>query len=177
MGPPVDTSGFEADPWAATEPDEEDRLLRDLAEKARAFIQSFHWAPPIGDVIMAFGIGKVIGLFLVRFPYGLAGEGEGDTELWVVVGDIPSIYFETEDARTPAVALGLYCAIAEDWADSVLAHQDLSDCYPIEAPPTRANAEMLKRRIGFIREELIPEALKRSASSLAREFKPLERES
>lgn len=72
-----------------------------------------------------------------------------------VVGDLPSICFET-DVRTPADALRLYCAIAQDWADNVLAGYDLSESYPIAVEPTRDHAEMLLSRVEFIREKLIP---------------------
>jgi hypothetical protein len=156
---PVDTSCFQL----GTPPDyddpaeiqEETLWLRELRERAVDYVSSFRWAPPITDVLLAFGVGTVIGLFLVRFEKGLPGEGEGDKECWAVTGDLPSMYFET-DARTPAEALQLYCAIAEDWAENVLAGRDLSESYPIPVAPTQEHAKMLKSRIEFIREELVP---------------------
>jgi hypothetical protein len=86
----------------------------------------------------------------------VAGGKPEDRERWVVVGDLPSIEFETDDMPTPALALRLYCAIAQDWADNVLEARDLSDSYPIRVAPTREHAEMLLGRIDFIRRELIP---------------------
>lgn len=79
-----------------------------------------------------------------------------DAERWVVVGDLPSMHFETDDTPTPASALELYCGIAQEWAETVLDGGDLSECYPIDVAPTREHADMLNSRIGFIREELIP---------------------
>ena len=73
-----------------------------------------------------------------------------------MVGNLPTMHFETDDAPTPAIALRLYCAIAQDWADNVLAGRDLSESYPIPFPPTRELAENLLGRIDFIRKELIP---------------------
>ena len=73
-----------------------------------------------------------------------------------MVGDLPSMHFETDDTPTPALALQLYCAIAQDWADTVLAGGDLSDSYPIPVAPTREHAEDLLSRIDFIRTKLIP---------------------
>jgi hypothetical protein len=52
--------------------------------------------------------------------------------------------------------LQLYCAIAQDWADNVLAGRDLSESYPIDVQPTTEHARMLLDRIDFIRNELIP---------------------
>lgn len=105
---------------------------------------------------MAFAVAPVIGLYLMRFEPG--GKPK-DVERWVVVGDLPSMHFETDDARTPGSALRLYCAIAQDWADNVLAGANLSEIYPIPVSPTREHAEMLLKRVEFIRTELIPLAI------------------
>ena len=72
------------------------------------------------------------------------------------MGDLPSMHFETDDAPTPAIALRLYCAIAQVWADNVLAGRDLSDSYPIAVAPTREHAKMLLSRVKFIRKKCVP---------------------
>lgn len=69
------------------------------------------------------------------------------------------MHFETDDAPAPDVALRLYCAISQDWADNVMAGADLSDSYPIPVAPTREHAQMLLDRVEFIRRELIPLAV------------------
>jgi len=136
---------------------EEASLLRELEERARAFVQSHRWAPPIEELLLAFGIGGVIGLYLVRFQHGISsGEGRGAREIWVVVGDLPSVYFETEGSETPAGALRTYCAIAEAWAEAVIAGNDLAGCFPIPAEPTEEHARMLKSRLRTIRDEFVP---------------------
>jgi len=66
------------------------------------------------------------------------------------------MHFETDDAPTPAIALHLYCAIAEDWAENVINSRDLSDSYPIKAPPTEENGRLLLSRVEFIRDKIIP---------------------
>lgn len=162
VNPPVDTASFQLgvppDYDDAAELEEEASWLRDLADKALAYMSSFSFAPPITDMLMAFGVGEVIGLFLVRFAHAIPGAEEGeneDREVWVVVGDLPSMFFATEP-RNPADALRLYCVIANDWAERVLAGGDLSEAFPIEAAPTRGNAEVLKSRIGAIQKLFIP---------------------
>ena len=129
----------------------------------REDVPSQPWTRPVKDVLLAYGVGGILGLYLVRFQEPLS-DGDGDTERWFVVGDIPHMNFETEDALTPKLALELYCAIAQDWADRVLAGDDLSDSCPIEAPATKGNAEDLLSRIEFIREKLIPLAEKHGAA-------------
>lgn len=153
----IDTATFQLGVAPDDSMEEEAQLLEVLAQDARAFVQSHHWAPPIAELLLAFGFDGIIGLFLVRFESGIvSGEGEGDTEIWVVVGDLPSIYFETEDIGTRAEALKTYCNIAEDWADRVIAGDDLSDSYPIPVAPTHEHARMLKSRIDMIRRDFIP---------------------
>jgi hypothetical protein len=69
---------------------------------------------------------------------------------------LPSMHFETDDYPAPAIALRLYCAIAQDWADNVLAGRDLSESYPIPVAPTKEHAEMLLSRGEAIRNDFIP---------------------
>jgi hypothetical protein len=133
----IDTSSFQFGVPADEDAEVEEPLLNALATTARAFVESRTWAPPISELLLAFGIGGIIGLFLVRFEHGItSGEGPDDREIWVVVGDMPSIYFETEDVETRADALSVYCNIAEDWADHVVAGESLSESYPIPVEPT-----------------------------------------
>lgn len=149
----VDTSCFPVGSDIDYESDEEIERLASLTAEARRFVHSYRWTPPIADLVLAFAVAPILGLYLVRFTPG--GRPE-DAERWVVVGDLPSMHFETDDAPTPAIALRLYCAIAQDWYDNVLAGRDLSDSYPIDVLPTSEHAEMLKSRVAFIRRELIP---------------------
>jgi hypothetical protein len=149
----IDVSGFPTGSDIDYESEEELALLRALTEDAWAFVRSYRWTPPIADLVMAFAVAPIVGLYLMRFQPG--GRPE-DAERWVVVGDLPSMHFETDDSPTPAVALRLYCAIAQDWADNVMAGRDLSDSYPIPVEPTREHAEMLLSRVEFIRSEIIP---------------------
>ncbi len=158
MTTPIDTSTFQLGVAPGEDEGEEAPLLDALAAEARAYVEAHASAPPIKDILLAYGVGGVIGLFLARFTRPLTGELLGETELWVVVGDLPSVCFETESAPTPSLALKLYCAICQDWAEAVLDDRDLSECYPIRAAPTREHAEMLLGRIGFMKEKLIPAA-------------------
>ncbi|MEO8115174.1 MAG: DUF4826 family protein [Phenylobacterium sp.] len=153
MNLPIDTSSFPTGKDLDYESEEEVELLRALSDDAWTFVRSFRWAPPIADLVLAFGLAPIIGLYLMRFE---PGGDLRDAERWVVVGDLPSMHFETDDAPTPAIALQLYCAIAQDWADNVLEGRDLSDSYPIAVSPTKEHAEMLLSRIENIRKNYIP---------------------
>jgi hypothetical protein len=149
----IDTSSFPTGRDIDYESEEEVEELKALTAEAWAFVQSHRWNRPVADLVLAFGVGTILGLYLLRFE---PGGDPRDAERWVVVGNLPSMHFETDDARTPAVALKLYCAIAQDWAETVLEGRDLSDSYPIPVAPTHEHANMLLGRIEFIRKELIP---------------------
>ncbi|MFL5297675.1 MAG: DUF4826 family protein [Phenylobacterium sp.] len=149
----VDTSRFPVGRHIDYEGDEEAQAVQALTSEAHTFVNGYRWTRPIEKLFLAFGVGPILGLYLMRFESG--GRPE-DRERWVVVGDLPSMHFETDDAPTPADALRLYCAIAQDWADNVRAGRDLSESYPIDAEPTSDHADMLLGRIKFIRKKMIP---------------------
>ncbi|MCA3756119.1 MAG: hypothetical protein IM669_01135 [Phenylobacterium sp.] len=153
MSARIDTSRFPVGNDLDYAGEEERRRLAALTDEAWSFVRGWRWDPPVAELVLAFAVAPILGLFLMRFAPG--GRPE-DAERWVVVGALPSMHFETDDAQTPARALELCCAIAQDWADGVLTGRDLSDSYPFPIDPTRANAERLLDRVEFIRENLIP---------------------
>ncbi|CAN7414395.1 hypothetical protein LJR225_002650 [Phenylobacterium sp. LjRoot225] len=157
MSEPLDTSDY---PTGAAEVDYGAKALtalEALKADARAHVESWASSPPVKELVLAFGVAPLVGVFLVRFAEPIAsGELEGGTEMWAVAGDLPAMCFETEDARVPSDALRLYCAIAEDWAETVLADGDLSQCYPIPVEPSAELAEMLQERIALLRKDIIP---------------------
>lgn len=157
--PPIDTSGFPTGaPAISYDHDPDERLdLERLEAEARAYVMGFGSSPPIADMPLAFAVPPLLGLFLARFKRPIErGALAGEREVWVVVGDAPAMVFETDVTPTPADALRLNCAIAQDWADTVLGGGDISQCYPLPVAPTREHAEMLLSRVGFIREEFVP---------------------
>ncbi|MBX3482701.1 hypothetical protein [Phenylobacterium sp.] len=149
----VDRGGWPVGLDIDYESDEEVAAIGALTAEARAFVDAATWSMPVEDLVFAFGVAPILGLYLLRF---LPGGRPEDCERWVVVGDLPFMHFETDDTPTPALALQLYCAIAQDWADNVMDGHDLSESYPIPVAPTREYAEMLLGRVDFIRTRLIP---------------------
>jgi hypothetical protein len=153
MNPPVDTSSFQL---AGVPDPEEDAQLAEMEEEARDYVRTRPWSKPIREMLLAFGVSRILALFLVRFDKPIRWEGEEDTELWVIVGDLPPAYFATDDSPNAAEALETYCVFMEDWADRILNGDSLEGAYPIAAAPTQEHARMLKSRIELIRHEIIP---------------------
>jgi hypothetical protein len=152
----VDTSRFPVGRDIDYESKAELERLALLRHEAEQFLRGFRWTPPIAELTLAFGVAPIAALFLARFERGIPGEGNGDTEVWVMVGNLPPAYFVVDECPQPAAALEVYCELMEDWADNVIAGADLSASYPVTVEPTIEHAHMLKGRIEFIREKLIP---------------------
>lgn len=136
----------------AGEDEEETALLREMAVKARDFITAFKWCLPIRATYFADGVGKVIAVFLFKFDGKIGGT---DDRLWVVVGDLPSVYMVVgpESAKEATEA---YCELMDDWVNAVLVTRDFTDVFPVDAPETRGNGEDLRGRLEFVRREIIP---------------------
>ena len=135
--------------------DEEDtRLLKEMAERARNYITSFPWCLPISAVYFAYGIGKIVALFLFEFDGKIGGT---DDKLWVVVGDLPSVYMVVEPNQSARGVLESYCWLMDDWVSAVR-DGDFEGVYPVTAARTEEHADMLERRLAMLRQDISPEA-------------------
>lgn len=136
--------------------EEETTLLRAMADQARDYILSFKWSLPIKAMYLADGVGKVIALFLVEFDGEIGGT---DNRLWVVVGDLPNAYMVvTEGPNCAKEALEAYCELMDDWVNAVLETHNFENVFPVDAAETVGNAESLRWRLNFLRENIIPSA-------------------
>jgi hypothetical protein len=129
------------------------KLLKDMAINARDYISSFQWCPPIDRILLAYGVGGVVAVFLVEFSHPIQFS---DKALWVIDGDIPSAYLVTEEINNPSEALKAYCSLMEDWINSVISGKSVKDLFPVRAEATYENAKYLKNRINFIKHDIIP---------------------
>ncbi len=128
--------------------------IRDMAAHADQYITNFNWCPPISNRYVGIGIGGVVSLFLYKFERPINGT---DRYLWIVEGDLPSAYFVVDDAPDPISALIVYCKMMEDWAAAVESQVALDEVFPVAAAPTIESAEMLRTRVGFIRDRILPD--------------------
>jgi hypothetical protein len=133
---------------------EETRELEALVAKAKEFIMTFDWNADIREIFSGIAVPGVVGVFLVWI---VPRSANVDDELWVVVGDVPPAYLVTDDAPTPASALALYTDLMSEWVAAVRSGQSVSDLIPVDAEPTRENAEMLASRLRFLVERVLPE--------------------
>jgi len=135
--------------------DQEDtKLLLEMSQKADDYITSFRWCPTIREKYFGFGVGGIVAVFLYHFDSMI---NQSDDWLWVIVGDLPSVYLVIDNTTSPIDALEGYYELMEDWANNIMSDNSIDECYPVQAAPTKENAQMLLSRIEFIRREFIDE--------------------
>lgn len=131
---------------------EDTKLLRSMADEARSYLNGFKWCPQITNLYLAFGIGGIVGLYLAELEDKIDDQ---DGFLWVVVGDLPTAYL-VADSTTPREALETYCSLMSEWADAVESGGSLEDVFPVAAKPTRENAAILRKRLSFLKDNVLP---------------------
>lgn len=137
----------------ATGDDPEDTsLLRAMGAAAVRYAESMSWCARVVEARLGFGVGGLVGVFLVK----IVPRGGADEWVWVVTGDLPSAYLVLDRAPNAMSALSVYCEVMDRWIESVRSGEAGNDVFPVEVPPTHANAAALATRIEFIRNELLP---------------------
>ena len=96
---------------------------------------------------MYTNIGAVFCIFLFEIENTQSPE---DNFLWVIVGDIPSMYLNADSSDTTKKVIEMYVGLAEDWIKNVMEHKGIDDCYPFIAEPTIEMAELLQKKISFM---------------------------
>lgn len=130
---------------------EEFQSILKLYSEAKTYLESFEWCKKTIKSWYDFGIYDKIGVFLFQIePINCTV----DNYIWVIVGDLPSVYID-QNVTTGKEALNVYCELMTEWAENILQDKSIDDCFPVPAVPTIENAVLLKRRIAFIKTELL----------------------
>lgn len=134
------------------EDEEETVQLRTMLADAKEYLMGFEWCHAITREFFGLGVGGVVGVFL----FEIEAQPNVDNALWVIVGDLPSAYLVTDDADTPCSALRIYCDLMEEWILAIRSKKKLSEAFPVAAPPTSENANLLEKKVAFLRSEILP---------------------
>jgi hypothetical protein len=129
------------------------RLLRQMADDANHYIQSFDWCLTVHEQYFGEGYGGIVAVFLFRVTIRKVEEPEW---IWVVVGDMPSAYMEFETGTNPHEALGRYIEGVEEWLAATPEERSSGDLIPIEIPPGDEFLAMLRGRMDHLRSEILP---------------------
>ncbi|MEO6851105.1 MAG: hypothetical protein ABI166_10760 [Mucilaginibacter sp.] len=126
--------------------------LEDQYLKAETYLKTFRWCKEIKACSLYANLGKVFCIFLFEIDNTASVE---DDFLWIIVGDIPSMYLDTFGAKSTKEVIENYVGLAEDWINNIKAGKDVYDCYPFNAEPTLELADLLEKKISFMKSELI----------------------
>ena len=130
----------------------EDPEVATLAAEARTFLSSQAWVTAVRGGRLAYAIPAVLGVF--QFDIDAARE-DIPSPIWVVAGDLPSAYLPCEDLPTWEEALDGYVWEMQRWVDAVHAGESIEELIPTGVAPTREYADLLGRRLDFLRHEIL----------------------
>lgn len=124
-----------------------------MASEASEYLLSQKWCKRIRKWNLDVGWEGVLGVFSFEFdPIG----SDVDSKVWIIVGDIPPAYV-CNDNSNGASALDGYVKEMQAWVDAVKAQGPIDHLIPVNVPPTMEYAELLERRLDFIRRNLLKE--------------------
>ncbi len=133
---------------------EETEELQALVRKAERFIASFSWCNVVERAYAGIMIPSVIGTLLFEIE---PTTPDIDRVLWVIVGDVPPAYLVVDAAVNPAMALKQYVELMSDWVKAVEEKRSVDELIPVNAAPTQENAAMLRSRLAFLRDRVLPD--------------------
>ncbi len=128
-------------------------LLRTMVAEAREYLLSFKWCRSVRCAWFGWGVGGVCAVFLFEIK---PSSRKVDRWLWVIVGDLPPAHLVTDASPTPLAALRNYVDLMEEWVDAVKNRKKVNSCIPVNAPATLEYANLLQRRLDFMRKEFLP---------------------
>lgn len=126
--------------------------LNAVQQKAVDYLVSFKWCKEVKNCFLYINLGEVFCIFLFEIVNAQSVE---DSLLWVIVGDIPSMYLDTHGFQTTLKVIEGYIDLAKNWIRNVREGKSLKDSYPFNAAPTLELAGLLEKRIAFMENTLI----------------------
>lgn len=133
--------------------DEEDREdMEALYQAARNYLEYHTWCREISESYLGFLRPGIIGVFLFKI---VPAKEEVDEWIWIIVGDIPPVYMTTEICPNPAIAVEEYIFAMRKWVEAARNGETIEEMVPVNAPPTKENAEALAGRLRFIEERIL----------------------
>lgn len=138
----------------APDPDSYPVGLFDNLDKAKEYLADFRWVSSIEEEYLGGFFPEIASVFLFKISPKLVGV---DDFVWVIVGEVPSAYITVENSPNPACALDGYIGAVDEWAQAVSRSEKTDDLIPLNELETHENALILKRRLSYLRDEILPD--------------------
>ncbi len=123
-----------------------------LHQEAENYLLGFRWCKKINNSFLYTNLGSTFCIFLFEI---LNSQSSEDNFLWVIVGDIPPMYLDVYGPKTTKQVVEDYIDLAEDWINHIENKKSVVDCYPFNAEPTIEVAELLDKKILFMKQSLL----------------------
>ncbi|MGQ7857523.1 hypothetical protein ACUN24_25075 [Pedobacter sp. WC2501] len=123
-------------------------------EYASNYLNKFRWCERIIDCNLYLNFGKILCIFLFEIENASSPE---DNFIWVVVGDVPSMYMDVYGPKSTREVLEVYVNLSRDWIDAIEKGEGIEKCFPFDNDPSLELAGMLKSRVDRIEFSIIPD--------------------
>ena len=123
-----------------------------MQQRAEEYLSGFRWCRGIRRSSLYVNLGSKLCVFLFGIDNS---QSPRDDKLWIIVGDIPSMYLDAYDIKTTKAVLLAYVDWAEDWVTHVKAGKPVDKCYPFQTEATPELAAMLAQRAAFIKTTVV----------------------
>jgi hypothetical protein len=133
---------------------EQDAEVKAAHREAHEYLRSLGWPGEIEEEYLGAAINGIVYIFL--FKIRVTDEEEDIPWVWVIVGDIPPAHMLCYLCKTPSQALAGYIEAMDEWVEAALNGESVEDSIPVNVPPTRENAEMLRSRLRFLEQKVLP---------------------
>lgn len=124
---------------------------KELYLRAKSFLELYDWCRGIKESYVGMIYPEILGIFLFNI---IPGEDVREW-MWVVVGDIPPALLPLAAGENPAMVLDAYLGEMQRWVDAIDEGKSIGGRLPVNAPPTKEYADMLRGRLEFIGEEIL----------------------
>jgi len=126
--------------------------LVSMHREVSAYLLKFRWCKVLKNSSVYLNLGSTLSVFVFEIENTASAE---DNYLWVIAGDLPSMYLDVHGAKTTRQVLEDYTNLAKDWVAHVRNGKSLQNCYPFDAEPTVETALLLEKRAVFIKDAVI----------------------
>lgn len=128
--------------------------MNSMYQEAKEFLEFYDWCSRIEESYIGMLYPGIVAVFLFRIA---PSRQDVDEWVWVVVGDLPPTYLTTDECPNPATALDGYIGAMLEWVDAAQKGESVAQLIPVNVPATKENAKMLKTRLDFLDEKILPE--------------------
>jgi hypothetical protein len=125
-----------------------------LAEESKRYLIRQDWCQGVKNGWLFTNLGKVLCIFLFEVDNTQSPE---DNLLWVIVGDLPPMYLDTNSVLDNREVIEVYIQLVIDWIDHLDSGKPLDECFPLEAERSAGSIQMLKERMTLLQYTILPE--------------------